>query len=154
VTRLSSKTTWNGMELAGSGAGSLQLQVGDAAGASMTVTFVDVYDAASTIGSAAGMGITTTASAANAVSAVDQAISALDSYRSNLGAYINRLQYTTDNLTNVATNISASRSRILDADYAQTTTELAKRQIIQQAATAMLAQANQEPAGVLSLLKQ
>jgi flagellin len=78
----------------------------------------------------------------------------IDTYRSELGATINRLQYTTDNLTNVSTNTAASRSRIQDTDYAQTTTELAKRQIIQQAATAMLAQANQQPSSVLSLLQQ
>ena len=63
------------------------------------------------------------------------------------------LATTTDNLTNVSTNTAASRSRIQDTDYAQTTTELAKRQIIQQAATAMLAQANQQPQTVLALLK-
>jgi len=85
---------------------------------------------------------------------LDAAISTIDAYRSTLGAMVNRLTYTADNLTNVSTNTSASRSRILDADYAQATTELAKRQIIQQAATAMLAQANQSPSSVLSLLQQ
>ena len=63
------------------------------------------------------------------------------------------LNYTVDNLTNVSTNTSASRSRIMDADYAATTTELARTQIIQQAATAMLAQANQAPSSVLALLR-
>ena len=101
-----------------------------------------------------GGGTGAAASAATAVTALDSAISEVDSYRSTLGAIINRLQYTTDNLTNVSTNVSASRSRIQDTDYAAATTELAKRQIIQQAATAMLAQANQEPSSVLSLLKQ
>ena len=70
-----------------------------------------------------------------------------------MGAKINRLTYAADNLTNISTNTSASRSRIMDADYAQSTTELARSQIIQQAATAMLAQANQAPQSVLSLLK-
>ena len=77
----------------------------------------------------------------------------IDTYRSTLGAYQNRLTYAADNLTNIATNTEASRSRIQDADYAKATTELARSQIIQQAATAMLAQANQAPSTVLSLLK-
>jgi flagellin len=65
---------------------------------------------------------------------------------------MNRLEYAADNLTNVAQNSAAARSRILDADYASETTELARTQIIQQAATAMLAQANTQAATVLSLL--
>ena len=70
-----------------------------------------------------------------------------------MGSTINRLNYAADNLSNVSMNTSASRSRILDTDYASATTELARSQIIQQAATAMLAQANQQPQSVLSLLK-
>ncbi len=154
IERISDKTTWNGMQVVGSAATSYQLQVGADAGATMTVSFMDVYNSASTVGSAANTGVATAASAATAVTNLDAAISVIDTYRSELGATINRLQYTTDNLTNVSTNTSASRSRIQDADYAQTTTELAKRQIIQQAATAMLAQANQQPSSVLSLLQQ
>jgi len=63
------------------------------------------------------------------------------------------LNYAVDNMTATSTNTAASRSRIQDTDYAQATTELARTQIIQQAATAMLAQANQQPASVLSLLQ-
>ena len=103
--------------------------------------------------SAAGVGVDTVTAAASAITQLDAAISTVDSYRSSLGAMVNRLNYTVDNLTNVSTNTSASRSRIMDADYAATTTELARTQIIQQAATAMLAQANQAPSSVLSLLK-
>jgi flagellin len=73
--------------------------------------------------------------------------------RAEIGSTINRLNYAADNLANVSMNTSAARSRILDTDYAQATTDLAKSQIIQQAATAMLAQANQQPAAVLSLLQ-
>ena len=69
------------------------------------------------------------------------------------GAVINRLEYAADNLANVSQNTSASRSRILDADYASETTELARTQIIQQAGTAMLSQANQQAQSVLALLK-
>jgi flagellin len=70
-----------------------------------------------------------------------------------LGATINRLEYATDNLTNVAQNIRAARSRIMDTDYAAETTKLARAQIIQQAGTAVLAQANQHAKSVLSLLQ-
>ena len=81
------------------------------------------------------------------------AISRIDVQRAKFGAAINRLEYASDNLANVSQNTSASRSRVLDADYASETTELAKTQIIQQAATAMLAQANQYPQTVLALLQ-
>jgi flagellin len=70
-----------------------------------------------------------------------------------MGATINRLNYAADNLMNVAQNTTESRSRILDADYASATTELARTQIISQASTAMLAQANQAPQSVLALLR-
>jgi len=84
---------------------------------------------------------------------VDTAIASVDSFRSDLGSKMNRLNYAADNMSNVSLNTAASRSRIQDTDYAQATTELARSQIIQQAATAMLAQANQQPSAVLSLLQ-
>jgi len=84
---------------------------------------------------------------------LDRVISRVDAHRATLGATINRLEYAADNLSNVSQNTSASRSRILDADYASETTELARTQIIQQAATAMLSQANQQAQSVLALLK-
>jgi flagellin len=73
--------------------------------------------------------------------------------RAKMGAVISRLQFTADNLANVSAKAQESRSRIEDTDYSQATTELAKRNIIQQAAQAMLAQANQQPQTVLQLLK-
>ena len=89
----------------------------------------------------------------SAIQALDDALDMVNSERAKMGATINRLQYAVDNLTNVSTRSSEARSRIEDTDYAQSTMELAKRQIIQQAATAMLAQANQQPQQVLTLLK-
>lgn len=97
--------------------------------------------------------VDTAANAANAISSIDVAIKAVDSARASSGATINRLEYAADNLANVSQNTSASRSRILDADYAAETTELARTQIIQQAGTAMLSQANQQAQSVLALLK-
>jgi flagellin len=88
-----------------------------------------------------------------ALSVLDSALTYVNSERSKLGAIENRLTHTIDNLTNVITNTQAARSRIVDADYAAETSELARTQIIQQAATAMLAQANQSTQSVLSLLQ-
>jgi len=84
---------------------------------------------------------------------LDTAISDLNAARAEMGGYVNRLNFTVDNLTNISTHLSESRSRIEDADYAQASSDLAKNQVIQQAATAMLAQANQQPQIVLALLK-
>jgi flagellin len=88
-----------------------------------------------------------------AVTALDLSLKVVNEARAQIGSTINRLNFAADNLSNVSMNTNAARSRILDTDYAQTTTELARSQIIQQAATAMLAQANQQPAAVLSLLQ-
>ena len=97
--------------------------------------------------------ITTTTLATAALTALDTALTEVNTARSNFGAGINRLEYAADNLANVSQNTTASRSRILDADYASETTELARTQIIQQAGTAMLSQANQQAQSVLALLK-
>jgi flagellin len=84
---------------------------------------------------------------------LDASITKVNKSRAEIGSVINRLTYAVDNLTNISANATASRSRIEDTDYAKATTSLARSQIIQQAATAMLAQANQQPQSVLSLLK-
>jgi len=97
--------------------------------------------------------VLTTTKANSAITALDTAIDAINTQRSVFGAAVNRLEYAADNLANVSQNTSASRSRILDADYASETTELARTQIIQQAGTAMLSQANQQAQSVLALLK-
>ena len=88
-----------------------------------------------------------------AVIKIDAALEKVNAQRANFGAGINQLTYAADNMGNISTNMSASRSRIEDTDYAVATTALAKTQIIQQAATAMLAQANQQPQSVMALLK-
>jgi len=97
--------------------------------------------------------LTTQEHSNSAVTAVDAALAAVNSERSTMGAVMSRLTHAVDNLTSVAQNATESRSRILDTDYAAATTKLSKAQIIQQAATAMLAQANQQPQTVLALLK-
>ena len=97
--------------------------------------------------------ITTQAGANSSIGAVDAALAQVSTGRSEIGATINRLTYAADNLTNVSTNTSASRSRVQDTDFAKSSTALARTQIIAQAATAMLAQANQSQQSVLALLK-
>jgi flagellin len=97
--------------------------------------------------------IDSAANAANAIDQLDRAIQGASAERANYGAYMSRLEHSSDNLMNVAQNTDQSRSRIEDADYAVETSELARTQIISQAATAMLAQANQAKQGVLQLLQ-
>ena len=87
------------------------------------------------------------------LTSIDAAITDVSSHRANLGATTNQLTYAIDNLSNVVINAEATRSRLEDTDYAKATSELARTQIIQQAGTAMLAQANQLPQSVLQLLQ-
>ncbi len=110
-------------------------------------------DGNATDASIADIDVSTEAGATAALTSIDNAITYVSSERSKLGAIQNRLDHTVSNLTNVVTNTEASRSRIMDADYGQESAALAKAQIIQQAATAMLAQANQSSQSVLSLLQ-
>jgi len=97
--------------------------------------------------------LTTATGSQTALSTLDKAINTITDARASMGAYQNRLAASISNLETSTMNLQASRSRILDTDYAKETTNLAKAQIIQQAATAMLAQANQSAQSVLSLLK-
>ena len=115
------------------------------AGSSVTVT-------EATSGSDA-ISLNSSALAATALAKIDTAINGINTQRATYGAVMNRLEYVVDNLANVSQNAAASRSRVEDADYAIETTELARTQIIQQAGTAMLAQANQSAQSVLQLLK-
>ena len=104
-------------------------------------------------GSYTRINVTSAANASQAISEIDAAINGAAAERAKLGSFMSRLQHASDNLQNVSTNTAASNSRITDADYATETTELARTQIISQASTAMLAQANQVKQTVLSLLQ-
>lgn len=176
ITRIETNTTWNGQVLM-DGADTVAAQVGAGSGQTMSMTFgnwslendtttdatASVYgDTNGGTGKAidsagnANMGnidLQDATRAATANSALDIAISGASAEVAKYGAYINRLEYASDNLLNVAQNTDASRSRIEDADYAEETSELAKTQIIAQAGTAMLAQANQIKQTVLALLQ-
>jgi flagellin len=154
ITRVASNTQWNGMSILSGGTAysTMTFQVGtegDATSA-ITVGFTAMSAGALTI---SALSVSTSVQAQASIELLDTAITAVDTFRSGLGARINRLTSSADNLANIALNTSASRSQIEDTDYAKATTELAKSQIIQQAATAMLTQANQAPQSVLSLLR-
>jgi len=165
IDRIADNTQWNGRNIldgsagASAGASSVVFQVGADAGQTFSTAFGNFTDgsgtmsfiAASTFISAATIG-SAVSMASQAIGALDTAIAAVSSQRATFGAASNRLTHTVDNLTNVKTNAESSRSRILDTDYAAATSELARTQIIQQAGTAMLAQANQLPQTVLGLL--
>jgi flagellin len=131
--------------------GGVQIEAADA----FSVTGVDAtFGTAgfSELNSVASIDISTTAGAQSALGIVNGAISNIDSQRAQLGAVQNRFENTISNLQNISENASAARSRIRDTDFAAETSELTKNQILQQAGTAILAQANQLPQAVLSLL--
>jgi len=117
------------------------------------VTAVDAGPMAGNLSGMTADTATITTTTSNVIATLDSAISGVTTQRATFGAVMNRLEYTVDNLANVSQNTSASMSRIADADYAAETTELARTQIIQQAGTAMLSQANQQAQSVLALLK-
>jgi flagellin len=125
--------------------------IGGKAGADATGQSVGF--SASVLSSSGGVDLSTAAGSQAALSVLDTAINTITDSRASMGAYQNRLTASVANLETTSMNLQASRSRILDTDYAKETTNLAKSQIIQQAATAMLAQANQSAQSVLSLLK-
>ena len=131
----------------------IAFQAEGAQSASNDVITVDFGDLGADVAHLADTGVTTQAASQTAINQVDIALTSVNSQRAEFGAATNRLEYAVDNMTNTQNNAEASRSRIVDTDYAETTSELAKAQIIAQAGTAMLAQANQSAQSVLSLLR-
>ena len=161
-------TEWNGTAILDGSVGStvsatnvVSFQIGANNAQTVAIDFGDFNLAAGATAAAAGvsqgaLGADLSALAVNtaaAITTLDAAIAGVNSQRSSYGSMVNRLEYAVDNLANVSQNAAASRSQILDADYATESTELARTQIIQQAGTAMLAQANQQSQSVLTLLK-
>ncbi|MCZ4330207.1 flagellin [Castellaniella denitrificans] len=138
------------------GTGTINLQVGanTTANDSIAISTTDATVSGLGIsGTASGGDVSTSGNAQTMINAMDAAIKKVDSARSTLGTYQNRLESTVANLNNTITNLSASRSRIEDADYATEVSNMTRSQILQQAGTAVLAQANQVPQTMLSLLR-
>ena len=132
-------------------------QAAVAAGTASDTISVDFGDMKTTLSTGASdvrsSAVSSQATANSAIGLLDEGIKAVNTQRATFGAASNRLEHAVDNMTNIQNNAEASRSRIEDTDYAETTSELAKAQIIAQAGTAMLAQANQSSQSVLSLLR-
>ena len=171
IDRIADNTEWNGRTILdnsanGNASGFVEFQVGMDTGQVITVDFGNFTNVSGSgtfasfvsAGATAGTISATTTSQAQlkasaAIGAIDTALDAISNQRATLGGVANRLTHSVDNLTNIKVNASASRSAIMDTDYAASTTDLARASIIAQAGTAMLAQANQLPQTVLALLQ-
>jgi flagellin len=161
ITAIGSRTNFNGVNLLeGATTGTLSFQVGANSGDTLDVDLSDVDLA----GAVASLTAATTANVSGgtpgpqagrstAIDAIDDAITAISTSRANMGASQNRLEHTINSLSVAVENLSASESRIRDTDMAQEMVSFTKSQILSQAGTAMLAQANQAPQGVLQLLR-
>ena len=157
IDKIASETTWNGYTVltgttGGTTAGTFSFQAGQTSGQTIDVAIAQMGLTGLSM-TAAAVGVSTAASASAALATIDAALTTVNSQRATIGAAVNRMTYAADNITNISANVSASRSTIMDTDYATASTSLSKAQIIQQASTAMLAQANQQPQTVLALLK-
>lgn len=144
------RTTFNDVALLDGVNATISIQTGANAGDTVDITLTDVT--AATLGVDA-LDIGTAAGASTALTALDTALDTITTAQASLGADQNRLQATISNLNDRVANLTESRSRIVDVDFSAETTELAKNQILSQASTAMLAQANQSQQSVLSLLR-
>lgn len=151
----------SGLEMSAPRVGRLTFQVGASAGQVINIDLADFGADGPITGSITkdagqatpNVGIATAAAATAVLASLDEAMTKINESRARMGAVMNRLTHVIDNLTNVVTNSRQSLSQIEDADYASASTELARAQIIQQAATAVLAQANTSAQGVLKLLQ-
>jgi flagellin len=145
ITRIATQTKSNGTAIVGAGAGSKTFQIGPNNGDTLTVTTATV--------TTVGGDITTAGTASTALDAIDTALDAISTNRATYGAAMSRFAFAISNLQITGENQSAARGRIMDADFAAETANLARAQILQQAGTAMVAQANQIPNQVLTLLR-
>jgi flagellin len=164
IQRVAKTTQWNGFNVLDGtlgGSGTVTFKVGSQTEGSTvisaTIKSFNPLASGAIVSGMAGLksgSISSVAGASAMLTAIISAISGVNGVRSQIGAKVNRLQFTVDNLTNISTNLSASRSQIQDVDYSLATSNLAKVQVIQQAATAMLAQANQQPSLVMTLINK
>jgi len=163
ISRIVSQTKWNKMDLLNGGGpsgssteGAFILQLGADNGQTMTVTIGDVSVSSASyalLSDLDGLAVSSQASAAAAITGIDNALTDLATRRADLGAYMNRLAHSLNNAEIYTANMSDSNSRIQDTDYAKEMTELSRVQIVRQAGMAMLSQANAIPSQVLQLLQ-
>jgi flagellin len=155
IDRIADVTTWAGQNLL-DGTGDFDIQVGGGTNGADTVNVaIDAIDSGTLLLQAnlASAGAGTAAEALTAIDLIDTALGTINTQRASLGSISNRLDNTVSNLTNISIQLEGGRGRIEDADFAAESTSLAKSQILQQASTAMLAQANASKQNVLSLLQ-
>jgi flagellin len=154
ITRIAGSTEFNTQKLldGSKAAGGLTFQIGANAGQTLNVKIGDMDATALTVDDA-NIVVDTAANASASLAKIDGAIAAVSGQRSSLGAVQNRLEHTVKNLNVASENLAASESRIRDTDMAKEMMSFTRAQILSQAGTAMLAQANQAPQGVLSLLR-
>lgn len=143
ISRIATQTQFNGQNLLDGSAGSVSIQVGANAGQNIEVNFANIQ----------GQALELTANDDTGLDQLDAAISEISAQRSLFGAAQNRLEHTINNLNTSAENLTAAESRIRDTDMAKEMMEMTKNNVLQQAAQAMLAQANQQPQSVLQLLR-
>jgi flagellin len=151
ITRIAGATEFNGKMVLQGSLNGISFQVGADAGQKITLNVTGSFGAS-------GLGVeaetvSTVAAASGAISAIDAALGSIDTFRGQLGAIQSRLESTVSNLMNISENVSAARSRIMDADFAEETANLTRAQILQQAGVAMLSQANAIPQTALALLQ-
>ena len=157
IDRIAGSANFNGKKLLdGSVSTALKIQVGAGTSANDTIS-VDsnalINATSGTLSAGLSTAISDNASAQAVISAADAAIAKIDTARSNMGAIQNRFESTINNLNNSISNLSAAQSRIQDADYATEVSNMSRAQILQQAGTSVLSQANQVPQAMLSLLR-
>lgn len=157
ITRVAGSTKFNNIQLINSAAGDITFQIGAGTAGSdtLTVTLKDLQASATgmDVGSTISISGSTGSNAGAAIDAIDTAIDNISTQRATYGANLNRLDAITSNLQSAIENQKAARGRIMDADFAVETSNMTRSQILQQAGTAMLAQANALPQNVLTLLR-
>ena len=165
IDRISKTTQYNGQTLidggsssfggAGSASSVLHIGANDVVGTDTMTIQIDGLSAAAlglTTGGSDAVGVSTQAAALAAVGAIDTAIKSVNNMRSDVGAYVNRLEHAINNMDNQEYNTQDAESRIRDVDFAAESTKFTKNQILTQSSTSMLAQANQAPNSVMSLI--
>ncbi len=158
IDRIANSANFNGKKLLDGSVTSLSIQVGAGTTGDDTITIdnkvlINAKAASTSGGTDISTAITDNATAKKVIDAVDASIKAVDTARSKMGAIQNRFESTINNLNNSINNLSAAQSRIQDADYATEVSNMSRAQILQQAGTSVLSQANQVPQTVLSLLR-
>lgn len=149
INDIAGRTDFNGTNLLDA-AGTFDIQTGVDSGQTVSIAFTSMNATGLAVN---GVDLSTAAGASTAMAAISTAIDTVATQRANVGAAQNRLDATVNNLTSTVTNLSEAKSRIEDADFSAESTKLAAAQILSQASTAMLAQANQSQQGVMNLLR-